>query len=330
MGQDANPIESLAEAVFEPARQQDGPDFDGTLWQRFLESGLDQVLCTGEETALVDCTRVLRVAGRRAANIPACEAILSRYLDLQAGWEPERALTSVITSPGDWDAVPWGGEAEAIYLVEDGRIARFHGPFEVVRRSHNVAGEPCDRLARPKHAPVLSAAQMLADALLARAALMKAAMMAGAMEGALAIVLDHAAQRVQFDRPIGQFQAVQHMIAQLSAHTAAVDAAVELAATEGSTVTAAIAKARAGEAVQIVTDAAHQITGAMGFSAEFPLHGLTRRLWAWREESGNERHWHRFVGEAALARSRREGLWAWLSSPEGLAAGGNPDMEYRP
>lgn len=331
MEQESNPIEALAETVFGSKTVRSAAGFDHDLWLSFLESGLDQVLCTGEETSLVDCVAALRAAGRNGVAIPAAEAMLSRHLAARAGWEEDNAgLATIVTASDGWQSVPWGREAQIVYLVHEGRIARFRGPFEVAVRSQNVAGEPRDELIPPAAGPDISATSLFARELLARAALMKAAMMAGAMEGALAIVLDHAGQRIQFDRPISQFQAVQHMIAELAAHTAAVNAAVQLAAAEGSVLTAAIAKARASEAVAVVADAAHQVTGAMGFSAEFPLHRLTRRLWAWRDECGNERFWNRFVGRVVLSAGRRDGLWALISSADGLAAaGGDSETEQR-
>lgn len=323
MEQESNPIEALAEAIFASKYQGPAGGFDRELWLKFIESGLDQVLCTGEETSLVDCSCALRVAGLHGAAIPAAEAMLSRHLAASAGWEEDGRLATIITAPDGWQRVPWGRQAEIVYLVHEDRIARFRGPFEVAVLSQNVAGEPCDELIPPASGPDISATFLSTRELLARAALMKAAMMAGAMEGALAIVLDHTGQRIQFDRPINQFQAVQHMIAELAAHTAAVNAAVQLASAEGSVLTAAIAKARASEAVAVVTDAAHQVTGATGFSAEFPLHRLTRRLWAWRDECGNECFWNRFVGRAVLSAGRRGGLWALISSADGLAAAGD-------
>jgi acyl-CoA dehydrogenase len=113
-------------------------------------------------------------------------------------------------------------------------------------------------------------------------------------------------------RHIAQFQAGQPSLASLAAHAAAAGAAVDLAASEFSSFTAAIAKSRASDAVALVTDAAHQVCGAMGFTVEFPLQQLTRRLWAWREESGNERFWNERIGTAIANRAQR-GVWGLLS-----------------
>ena len=48
-----------------------------------------------------------------------------------------------------------------------------------------------------------------------------------------------------------------------------------------------------GEAAGTGAAIAHQVHGAMGFTYEHSLHHATRRLWAWREEFGNEAVWAR-------------------------------------
>ena len=48
---------------------------------------------------------------------------------------------------------------------------------------------------------------------------------------------------------------------------------------------------RVGEAAGTGAAIAHQVHGAMGFTYEHSLHHATRRLWAWREEFGNEALW---------------------------------------
>ena len=57
-----------------------------------------------------------------------------------------------------------------------------------------------------------------------------------------------------------------------------------IAATSASTVAAA--RVVMDDAITLATRAAHQAHGAMGVTREYPLHQLTRRLWAWRHEWG--------------------------------------------
>jgi acyl-CoA dehydrogenase len=75
----------------------------------------------------------------------------------------------------------------------------------------------------------------------------------------------------------------------------------------------AAAKARVGEAASIAAGLAHQVHGAIGFTQEYELHHLTRRLWSWRDEFGNEAEWNALVGRAVFA-AGPEGLWAALTA----------------
>ena len=55
--------------------------------------------------------------------------------------------------------------------------------------------------------------------------------------------------------------------------------------------------------------------GAIGFTDEHPLHRSTLRLWAWRDEFGNEQHHARTLGRAVLA-GGPEALSPWLLDEE--------------
>lgn len=70
----------------------------------------------------------------------------------------------------------------------------------------------------------------------------------------------------------------------------------------------AAAKVRAGVAVQALAGIAHQVHGAIGFTREHSLHLFSRRLWAWREEYGNDAHWSGVLGAALIALGP-EGFW---------------------
>ncbi|MEX2520284.1 MAG: acyl-CoA dehydrogenase family protein, partial [Paracoccaceae bacterium] len=64
---------------------------------------------------------------------------------------------------------------------------------------------------------------------------------------------------------------------------------------------AGAAKLRASEAAGMVAAIAHQTHGAIGFTQEYRLHPLTRRLWAWRDEYGSEGFWAERLGAAGAA-----------------------------
>jgi acyl-CoA dehydrogenase len=141
--------------------------------------------------------------------------------------------------------------------------------------------------------------------------------MAGALEKILEQSVQYALDRSQFGRPIAKFQAVQHNLAtfagEVAAASAAADAAAEACSGEDIAVgEVAIAKVRAGEAAGTGAAIAHQVHGAMGFTYEHSLHHATRRLWAWREEFGNEAVWARRLGRMVAAHGA-DGLWPFIT-----------------
>ncbi|HEX4859883.1 MAG TPA: hypothetical protein VFV07_01515, partial [Rhizomicrobium sp.] len=63
---------------------------------------------------------------------------------------------------------------------------------------------------------------------------------------------------------------------------------------------------------RVSTGIAHQVHGAMGFTAEYRLQHLTRRLWKWGSEHGNERFWSDRIG-ARVAERGPENFWPDLT-----------------
>jgi len=57
---------------------------------------------------------------------------------------------------------------------------------------------------------------------------------------------------------------------------------------------------------------AHQVHGAIGVTDEYALHHATLRLWAWREEFGNEAAWAMELGRAICAAGAGR-LWPTLT-----------------
>jgi alkylation response protein AidB-like acyl-CoA dehydrogenase len=194
-----------------------------------------------------------------------------------------------------------------------------------VEPGENIAREPRDSL-RFDGSPVsLRPVGSGAAALRAVGAALRSQQIAGALLRLTAMTTQYAQDRVQFGRPIGKFQAVQQNLAVLAGQTAAACAAADLAAEAVAAFTSAVhdgglrvlqiaaAKARTGEAAGIGAAIAHQVHGAIGFTFEHSLHFLTRRLWSWRDEFGNEAEWNRLVGRH-MAAAGADRLWAELTA----------------
>jgi len=95
--------------------------------------------------------------------------------------------------------------------------------------------------------------------------------------------VDYAKMRVQFDRPIGSFQAIQHKCANMLALVEGAKVATYHAAwavsneAPESPLAAAMAKSYASDAYRIVTGEAIQIHGGIGFTWEHDLQLYFRR-----------------------------------------------------
>jgi acyl-CoA dehydrogenase len=147
-------------------------------------------------------------------------------------------------------------------------------------------------------------------------AMILAAKMAGALQAALDLSVEYTRQRQQFGKPLASFQAIQQQLAVFAEEAAAADMAAAVAfraAARGNPeFEIACAKLRANQAARISTGIAHQVHGAMGFTAEYRLQHLTKRLWAWGSKHGNERYWADWIGTRVAARGA-ENFWLDLT-----------------
>jgi acyl-CoA dehydrogenase len=298
------------------------------LWAAFRDVGLTRCLLPEDEGGagldLEAAMRALRRCAMHAVPLPLAESMIAARLLQAAGIDVPDAVLAVgaVDAQGQVPRVAWGEQAGFLVVVEPGphgeALALYDGTPRVVSRARNLAGEPRPTLATEGMRCV--ARQALADAselLMRYGALARSVQMAGALERALQLSLQYANERVQFGRPIGKFQAVQHLLAQQASHAAAAsaacDAALDASAGHPDPFLVAVAKARVSEAAGQGADIAHQVHGAMGFTREHSLHNVTRRLYAWRDEYGNEVWWQRWIGRRVSAQGA-DALWPMLTA----------------
>lgn len=108
----------------------------------------------------------------------------------------------------------------------------------------------------------------------------------GVAQRALNLGVEHARTRVQFDKPIGTYQAVSHPLAQTYTDVELARSLVYRAAwcvaedSDRAPLSAAAAKAFATEAAVIACERSIQVHGGIGFTWEHPLHRFYKRaLW---------------------------------------------------
>jgi alkylation response protein AidB-like acyl-CoA dehydrogenase len=117
------------------------------------------------------------------------------------------------------------------------------------------------------------------------AAVAKAAEMIGGAQAAMDMALQYAKERVQFDRPIGSFQAVQRHFVDMwmdiyGGRYLVYKAASKISEGRPASLDAAMAKAHVGRAFRRVTTLAHQVFGAISFTMEHDLHFYYRQALA--------------------------------------------------
>jgi alkylation response protein AidB-like acyl-CoA dehydrogenase len=116
-----------------------------------------------------------------------------------------------------------------------------------------------------------------------QAAVMNAAESVGVATRAMEMAVEYAKERKQFDRPIGSYQAVSHVCAQMLLEVEGARSAVYWAAwaldhePETAPLAVACAKAYAGDAGRRVPRAALQVHGGIGFTWEHDLHFFLKR-----------------------------------------------------
>ena len=138
---------------------------------------------------------------------------------------------------------------------------------------------------------------------LEKAAAAKSVEMLGGAEAVLDMTVEYAKQRVQFGRPIGSFQAVQHHCADIATDVECCRRIVYQAAwrvSEGlpAATEVSMAKAWASAAYRRVCALAHQSLGAIGFTQEHDLQLYTRRAKAQELAFGDSSYHRELVAQA--------------------------------
>ena len=319
-------------------RAADAGTFPQALWDAVTEAGFAAALLPEEAggfgATVAEAMGLLHVAAAHAAPVPLAEAMLAGWLLARAGQAvPEGVLSLAPVRlkdvlvldggrlTGTATRVPWARNAAALAVLVAGpdglMVAAIPASgFTVVHEDTNLAGEPRDTVLFDAVVAARPSGVTFAQ-LRAAGACLRTVQIAGALSRALAVSVAYAQTRVQFGRAIGKFQAIQHNLAivagQSAAAIAAADMATDALAADLDPFLVGAAKARAGEAASLAAGLVHQSHGAIGFTQEYELHHLTRRLWSWRDEFGNEAEWNAAVGRAALE-AGADGLWPRLTA----------------
>jgi hypothetical protein len=236
-----------------------------------------------DEVARAATVGVLRAQGRRLRSSPALGALLARPFAAQAGLDPTTTVAAIErrSSRGGstWGVIGDPGGRRILFdrpgrgvSIAERDQAALH-PVDIPGRSEVREARP-DLDALPVVLDEATAAPLRARAThLARVA--ASAEILGAAERAVELAVDHATVREQFDRPIGTFQAVRHLLAWARTDCTAIDSVIRKALAlhdDPPERVDEVVKALAGRNGRRACERSLQVLGGIGFTAEHEHH----------------------------------------------------------
>jgi alkylation response protein AidB-like acyl-CoA dehydrogenase len=270
-------IRSLCEGRFPSKRVRGG--FDGSVWRELGDAGVLSLRSDGFGRA--DAAVVFEELGRALVPGPVVWGYLAHGLvdgvvggvervDGPVFVEHRDVIDAIVVLDGDGVRAIPAGE-----LGEGGPAERPLDPLTPVQRIERLPGAG-ERLG----------GRELAEEWRRDGAVLTAAVLVGLARGCTDLSVAYAHERRQFDRPIGSFQAVKHILADMAVRTELARATVHAAACtlddpELGNVPRAVAGAKllAGEAAVANGLAATQVHGGMGFTWEVDVHLYLKRAW---------------------------------------------------
>ncbi len=267
------------------------------LWKAAGEQGWLAVTVPEEfdglGLGLVEAQVIARALGAGAAPGPwrgtvlAAEAIRLAGSDEQkATWLPRLAAGAAVgalaargTAPGTLPAVEYGAIADVVVTpggaLVTGASGTPRGSYDGTVRLADLTAETVEEM--PGASPEVEAG------IRARAAVLVAADLVGIAREALSRTVAYDRERKQFGVPVGSFQAIKHVLADLHVAVTMAEHAVLYAAhaldvtREDAALAVAVAKAKAGDAAVASTAAMIQYHGGIGYTWEHEAHLFYKR-----------------------------------------------------
>ncbi|MER7186847.1 acyl-CoA dehydrogenase family protein [Streptomyces hyaluromycini] len=184
---------------------------------------------------------------------------------LAAADVPGAATGEAVVARADGGLVEWLAEADEVSGDASGAVpVRSVDPLTPLHRVPGPVSGPPDPVA-----VLLTAAEQL-----------------GTATRACELAVQHARTRVQFGQPIGAFQAVKHLCADMLVRAETARAAVYAAAVTSAPADIAAARLLADEAAVRGARDCLQVHGGMGFTWESEVHLHLKRTWVRAQRGG--------------------------------------------
>ncbi len=224
-------------------------------------------------------------------DCPAAKELLTAVADGEATIAVALDASGAVLDahPGSWLLVPHG---DGHVLLPPGTVAvEPLAPFDFSRPLGRIGAVSGDVLNLP---PVDDLAAVLA-----------VAEAAGVARRCLTMAVEYAKVREQFGHPIGSFQSVKHLCAEMLCRAEAAEALAWDAANDPQPLAVACAAAIALDAAVGNAKDCIQVLGGIGFTWEHDAHLFLRRAIALRQWLGGSARWRRRAADLALAGASR-------------------------
>jgi len=280
-------------------RELEKHGFDRELWGELAEMGVFSLRQSEEAGGVglgnADAVLVFAELGRRLVPGPLVWSHLAADLVEGAGsGETVVGGVEVLRSGSDPVLVEHFEHLDVLLVVRPNGIFR----VDPKTLSATSAGTPLDPLVPLHEVTSLPEGEPIADAagvakFRREGAALTAGLLLGVAEMSQELATEYARKREQFGRPIGGFQAIKHMLADMFTHQEVARAAVYAAGAtiddpEVGDVDRAVssAKVTGGDAAMKNSRACIQIHGGMGYTWEVPAHYFLKRTWVLENSFG--------------------------------------------
>jgi hypothetical protein len=233
----------------------------------------------------VEVAVLLEAVGAHVSPAPILQQIVA--LDALAGTEWADGLlagdaVACVAASATREVVPYAPAASVAVCVRADELVAIDAPESAREPAMDITREVGWLDPAVGEARVLGGADAV-QAFVDRGATAYAAELLGGAQQLLDLSVEYAKDRVQFDKPIGSFQAVKHRCADMlvdveGMRSTAYHAAWSLAAADpDASVAASTAKVWSGDAARRVMASGLQVHGGIGFTWEHDVHLFLKR-----------------------------------------------------
>jgi len=297
------------------AHLHSGRPYDEILWRALADQGWLGIALAEDDGGVglswVEAAVLLEQVGRHTAPVPFLPSLLA-LMALAASEEPQAEWVAGLVSGERIGCVAWSKHPDALLAVQSGpswTVSGRVGPVEgaavadiaVVFAADGVFSVEFDPSNRPPAEAAMDGTRVLswltfegapatrlggaalATELPARGAIAASAEMLGGSDRVLEMAVQYAKDRVQFDQPIGSFQAIKHRCADMLVDVEGMRSSTWYAAwaisagDPDASAAASTAKVWSSDAAKRVMASGLQVHGGIGFTWEHDLHLYMKR-----------------------------------------------------